>query len=57
MRFCGGLTVEETAVMRKISPVTVRRDWSAAGALTESAVGSGCCRNPDDSVGDLSPWL
>ncbi len=30
MRFFGGLTVEETAVVLKISPVTVRRDWSAA---------------------------
>jgi RNA polymerase sigma factor (TIGR02999 family) len=30
MRFFGGLTVDETAVMLEISPVTVRRDWSAA---------------------------
>ena len=30
MRFFGGLTVEETAVVLRISPVTVRRDWSAA---------------------------
>jgi RNA polymerase sigma-70 factor (ECF subfamily) len=30
MRFFGGLTVEETATVLKISPVTVRRDWSAA---------------------------
>jgi RNA polymerase sigma-70 factor, ECF subfamily len=30
MRFFGALTVEETAVKLKISPVTVRRDWSAA---------------------------
>ena len=30
MRFFGGLTVDETAVVLKISPVTVRRDWSAA---------------------------
>jgi RNA polymerase sigma-70 factor, ECF subfamily len=30
MRFFGGLTVEETAEVLKISPVTVRRDWSAA---------------------------
>jgi RNA polymerase sigma factor (sigma-70 family) len=30
MRFFGGLTVEETAEVLRISPVTVRRDWSAA---------------------------
>ena len=30
MRFLGGLTVEETAVVLRISPVTVRREWSAA---------------------------
>ncbi len=30
MRFFGGLTVEETAVVLKISTVTVKRDWKAA---------------------------
>lgn len=30
MRYFGGLTVDETAAVLKISPVTVRRDWSAA---------------------------
>jgi len=32
MRFFGGLSVEETAEVLKISPVTVRRDWSIAKA-------------------------
>ena len=30
LRFFGGLSVEETAVVLKVSPVTVRRDWSSA---------------------------
>jgi RNA polymerase sigma-70 factor, ECF subfamily len=30
MRFFGGLSVEETAVVLKVSPVTVRRDWNTA---------------------------
>jgi RNA polymerase sigma factor (TIGR02999 family) len=30
MRFFGGLSVDETAEVLKVSPVTVRRDWSTA---------------------------
>jgi RNA polymerase sigma-70 factor (ECF subfamily) len=30
MKFFGGLSVDEIAAVLKISPVTVRRDWSAA---------------------------
>ena len=32
MRFFGGLSVEETAEVLKISPVTVMRDWNTAKA-------------------------
>jgi RNA polymerase sigma-70 factor, ECF subfamily len=32
MRFYGGLSVEETAEVLKVSPVTVMRDWSTARA-------------------------
>ena len=32
MRFFGGLSVEETAEVLKISTVTVKRDWRAAKA-------------------------
>jgi RNA polymerase sigma-70 factor, ECF subfamily len=32
MRYFGGLSVEETAEVLKVSPVTVMRDWSAAKA-------------------------
>ena len=30
MRFFAGLSVEETAIVLKVSPVTVRRDWNSA---------------------------
>ena len=32
MRFFGGLDIEETAEVLKVSPVTVKRDWRAARA-------------------------
>jgi DNA-directed RNA polymerase specialized sigma24 family protein len=32
IRFVGGLSVEETAEVLKVSPVTVMRDWSTARA-------------------------
>jgi DNA-directed RNA polymerase specialized sigma24 family protein len=32
MRFFGGLSVEETAEVLKISTITVKRDWRAAKA-------------------------
>jgi RNA polymerase sigma factor (TIGR02999 family) len=32
LRFFGGLSIEETAEMLKVSPATVRRDWSLAQA-------------------------
>src|SRR5207245_7926090 len=32
MRFFGGLSVEETAEERNVSPVAVQRDWRRAGA-------------------------
>jgi RNA polymerase sigma-70 factor, ECF subfamily len=32
MRFFGGLSVEETAEVLKVSPVTVKRDWTVAKA-------------------------
>ncbi len=43
MRFFGGLSVEETAEVLKISPVTVMRDWSTAKAwlYRELAGGTG----------------
>lgn len=46
LRFFGGLSVEETAEVLKVSPVTVMRDWSTARAwlyreMSESPDGSG----------------
>ena len=32
LRFFGGLTIEETAEVMKLSPITLRREWRAAKA-------------------------
>ena len=41
MRFFGGLSVEETAEVLKVSPVTVMRDWSTAKAWLYRELGGG----------------
>jgi RNA polymerase sigma factor (TIGR02999 family) len=43
LRFFGGLSVEETAEVLKVSPVTVMRDWSTARAWLYREM-----RNPSD---------
>ena len=41
MRFFAGLTVDETAAVLKVSPVTVMRDWSSARAWLYRELSSG----------------
>ena len=41
LRFFGGLSVEETAEVLKVSPVTVMRDWSTARAWLYREMGAG----------------
>jgi RNA polymerase sigma factor (TIGR02999 family) len=41
MRFFGGLSVEETAEVLKVSPATVRRDWSIAKIWLYRELGGG----------------
>jgi len=41
MRFFGGLSVEETAEVLKISPQSVMRDWKLAKAWLEREMGGG----------------
>jgi RNA polymerase sigma factor (TIGR02999 family) len=38
LRFFGGLTVEETADILKVSPKTVKRDWSMARAWLQTQI-------------------
>jgi RNA polymerase sigma factor (TIGR02999 family) len=49
LRFFGGLSVEETATMLKVSPVTVRRDWSSAKIWLYRALTG----KPDDGRGSV----
>jgi RNA polymerase sigma factor (TIGR02999 family) len=41
LRFFSGLTVEETAEVLKISPATIKRDWSMAKAWLHREISSG----------------
>jgi len=43
MRFFGGLSVDETAVVLKVSPATVMRDWSTAKAWLYRELAGGTC--------------
>jgi len=40
LRYFGGLTLEEVAEVLKISPITVRRDWSTAKAWLYREIGA-----------------
>jgi len=46
MRFFGGLSVEETAEVLKVSPATVRRDWSIAKFWLYRELGGGTGDGP-----------
>jgi RNA polymerase sigma-70 factor (ECF subfamily) len=46
MRFFGGLSVEETAEVLKVSPATVRRDWSIAKFWLYRELGGGRADGP-----------
>jgi RNA polymerase sigma-70 factor, ECF subfamily len=41
LRYFGGLTVEETAEVLKVSPITVKRDWSVAKAWLHREISHG----------------
>lgn len=43
MRYFGGLSVEETAEVLRISPVTVMRDWNSAKAWLYREISGGAC--------------
>lgn len=47
LRFFGGLTVEETAEVLEISPITVKRDWRTAKAWLRGAI-----TKSDSSIND-----
>jgi RNA polymerase sigma factor (TIGR02999 family) len=41
MRFFGGLSIDETAEVLKVSPITVKRDWNLAKAWLYREMGGG----------------
>lgn len=46
LRFFGGLSIDETAVVLKISPTTVQREWRSAKAWLYRTLISGDCLQP-----------
>jgi len=46
MRFFGGLSVEETAEVLKVSPITVKREWRAARAWLYRELTGGTTNGP-----------
>ena len=40
LRFFGGLTVEETAEVMGLSPITVKREWRSAKAWLQTEIGN-----------------
>jgi RNA polymerase sigma factor (TIGR02999 family) len=47
LRFFGGLTVEETAEVMRLAPITVMRDWRLAKAWLRDAIAVGDDRESD----------
>ena len=41
LRFFGGLSIEETAEVMKLSPATIKREWSSARAWLRRELASG----------------
>ena len=52
LRFFGGLSVEETAEVVKVSTVTVMRDWSTARAWLHREMSSGNSEVPSGGKSD-----
>lgn len=56
LRYFGGLTIEETAEVMKLSPATIKREWAMARAwLHQSLMGSASEQTPraDDVIDEL----
>ena len=47
LRFFGGLSVEETAEVLRVSPETVMRDWKVVKACPHEELGSQITMDPD----------
>ena len=46
LRYFGGLTIEETAEVLSVSPITVTRDWQTARAWLARELGMGSAEHP-----------
>src|SRR6516225_6759001 len=54
LRFFGGLSVQETAEVLKVSPETVKRDWRLAKAWLRRELRNSATASPDAAAGSCS---
>ena len=54
LRFFGGLGIEETAEVLKVSPETVKRDWRLAKAWLRRELRNSATASPDAAAGSCS---
>lgn len=48
LRYFGGLTIEETAEVMKLSPATIKREWAMARAWLHQALTNNAVKTPDE---------
>jgi RNA polymerase sigma factor (TIGR02999 family) len=57
LRFFGGLTVEETALVTGVSPATVKREWAVAKGFLHRELSTGPAASDEEAAPDYIPTI